>query len=194
MLHNRRMARPKEHNPEFVLESAMKAFWADGYEGTSIRDLAKACKLTTRSMYNAYPDKDSFFEAALELYQQIVLNPLIQILELGHGFSAIKAFFEVLEKGSTADGCLFFNTSASRHLVRPLAAKKVDRYIYRLRETLIKKLEEERVARKFSGNSELRADQIVASIMGFVQSLKAGISNKRAGAVLNQLVLDIQNE
>lgn len=188
------MARIREYDPELVLDLAMKTFWKEGYEGTSIRALAKACNLTTRSMYNAYPDKDKFFEATLDHYYQKVLNPILQILESRTGFSALEKFVKILGNGSTSEGCLYFNTSGVRHLVSVSAVRKIDRYLRRLKLVIQAKLEEAKASGSFSGNSDLRSDQIVANVMGFVQSLRAGIAKEKASAALAQVIIDIQNE
>jgi len=51
------MARPREFDETTVLEAAMNCFWAQGFEQTSVRDLAEWMGITGASLYNAFGDK-----------------------------------------------------------------------------------------------------------------------------------------
>ena len=110
------MARPREFDEGEALDAAMDCFWRDGYEGTSVRDLAARMGITGASLYNAFGDKRSLFRRALERY-------------VAQGFSAraanfeaqlppreaIQAFFEEVIKRSLSDpqrkGCLLVNSA-----------------------------------------------------------------------------------
>ena len=55
------MARPREFDEITVLEAAMNCFWAQGFERTSVRDLAERMGITGASLYNAFGDKRSLY-------------------------------------------------------------------------------------------------------------------------------------
>jgi TetR/AcrR family transcriptional repressor of nem operon len=55
------MARPREFDETTVLEAAMNCFWAQGFEQTSVRDLAERMGITGASLYNAFGDKRSLY-------------------------------------------------------------------------------------------------------------------------------------
>ena len=55
------MARPREFDEGEALDAAMDCFWRDGYEATSVRDLAARMGITGASLYNAFGDKRSLF-------------------------------------------------------------------------------------------------------------------------------------
>src|ERR1700732_2397230 len=55
------MARPREFVETTVLEAAMNCFWAQGFEQTSVRDLAERMGITGASLYNAFGDKRSLY-------------------------------------------------------------------------------------------------------------------------------------
>ena len=60
-----KLGRPKEFDRREALEKAMEAFWAKGYEGTSVSDLLEAMGIHRGSMYDTFGDKRSLFlEAA----------------------------------------------------------------------------------------------------------------------------------
>jgi TetR/AcrR family transcriptional repressor of nem operon len=47
------MARPREFDEETALEAAMTCFWTQGFESTSVRNLADQMGITGTSLYNA---------------------------------------------------------------------------------------------------------------------------------------------
>jgi len=54
-------------NRRALLETALDEFALMGYEGASVRVIADKAGLSTRTIYNHYPDKVSLFAACLEL-------------------------------------------------------------------------------------------------------------------------------
>ncbi|MFQ5548442.1 MAG: TetR/AcrR family transcriptional regulator [Woeseia sp.] len=62
------VGRPREFDPEIVLDAAMQAFWAKGYEATSLSDLMQATGLHKGSLYQAFGDKHALFIQALKRY------------------------------------------------------------------------------------------------------------------------------
>src|SRR5215831_12284241 len=66
----RRRGRPRSFDRDKALESALRLFWSQGYEGTSISDLTEAMGLTPPSLYGAYGDKKRLFLEAVERYEQ----------------------------------------------------------------------------------------------------------------------------
>lgn len=64
------IARPREFDEEEVLDLALRAFWENGYEGTSLADLLEATGLTKSSLYGAFVNKETLFRKVLERYHQ----------------------------------------------------------------------------------------------------------------------------
>ncbi|MFB7508388.1 TetR/AcrR family transcriptional regulator [Streptomyces broussonetiae] len=63
------MARPKEFDPDHVLDAAMDAFWSKGYAATSAQDLVDSTGLGRGSLYNAFSSKHRLFQEALRRYE-----------------------------------------------------------------------------------------------------------------------------
>lgn len=61
--------RQKNFDREVALEAAMLLFWEQGFEQTTIDDLARAMGLSTSSLYSTFGDKEALFLSALDLYQ-----------------------------------------------------------------------------------------------------------------------------
>ncbi|MET8541442.1 TetR/AcrR family transcriptional regulator [Kitasatospora sp. NPDC004799] len=62
------MARPKEFDPDHVLDAAMNAFWSRGYAATSAQNLVDSTGLGRGSLYNAFSSKHRLFQEALTRY------------------------------------------------------------------------------------------------------------------------------
>jgi len=75
------VGRPREFDEEQVLDAAMKAFWANGYESTSLADLVAVTGLHKGSLYQAFGDKHSLFIQTLNRYLLNMRHFKNQILE-----------------------------------------------------------------------------------------------------------------
>ena len=53
------VGRPREFDPDTVLETVMELFWEHGYDGVSISDLTDATGINRRSLYAAFGSKRS---------------------------------------------------------------------------------------------------------------------------------------
>ncbi|GHC60909.1 TetR/AcrR family transcriptional regulator [Streptomyces cinnamoneus] len=62
--------RPRSFDRDAALEQAVLAFWARGYEATSIADLTRAMGIGAPSLYAAFGDKAALFREALDRYQE----------------------------------------------------------------------------------------------------------------------------
>lgn len=70
--------RPRQFDPQAFLDTALHAFWRNGYHATSLAELKKASGLASASIYKLYPDKRSLFLAALQQYMEAGLTRLHQ--------------------------------------------------------------------------------------------------------------------
>jgi AcrR family transcriptional regulator len=62
------MPRPREFDPDLVLDRAVELFWAKGYEGTSISDLEEHLGMGRQSLYGAFGDKHELYVKAMDRY------------------------------------------------------------------------------------------------------------------------------
>jgi len=109
------MARPREFDETEALDAAMDCFWRDGYEATSVRDLAARMGITGASLYNAFGDKRSLFREVLQRYAERSTRERITRLESSlPPKQAVRAFLgEIVERSVDGDrrGCLLVNTA-----------------------------------------------------------------------------------
>ncbi|MEV6831904.1 TetR/AcrR family transcriptional regulator [Amycolatopsis sp. NPDC051102] len=62
------MARPRSFDEAAVLETARDRFWATGYAGTKVDDIAAATGLGKGSLYGAFGDKHALFLRVFDHY------------------------------------------------------------------------------------------------------------------------------
>jgi len=110
------MARPREFDEGAALDAAVDCFWREGYEATSVRDLAARMGITGTSLYNAFGDKRSLFRQALQRYAERSTRERIARLESTFPpKEAVCAFLrEIIERSLDNDdrrGCLLVNSA-----------------------------------------------------------------------------------
>lgn len=106
----------KQFDESAALDKAMQAFWAHGYEATSIQDLVDAMGLHRGSIYAAFGSKRQLFIRALAYYEVEHRRAWLQSLKEHHGpRAAILAVFEGAIGAALSDrsrsGCLLVNTA-----------------------------------------------------------------------------------
>ena len=111
-----RRGRPRAFDREAALEKAMQAFWARGYDGTSMAQLVEAMGINSPSIYAAFGSKEGLFFEAVELYISSEVGPVWRVLEeAGDTASAIQAMLFALID-------VFFATEPSRGCLIGLGA------------------------------------------------------------------------
>ena len=106
----------RKYNTVNVLDRAMQAFWARGYEATSISDLVQATGMNRASLYGAFGDKRGLFVESLRHYDRVHREAFLERVADGNApREAILAAFEgaARQNGSSAfpTGCLLVNTA-----------------------------------------------------------------------------------
>jgi TetR/AcrR family transcriptional repressor of nem operon len=109
------MARPREFDETTVLEAAMNCFWAQGFEKTSVRDLAEQMGINGASLYNAFGDKRSLYRQAFIYYLARTVRDRIVRLQKLPPATAVRTFFEEVIERSVDDeqrrGCMLVNAA-----------------------------------------------------------------------------------
>ncbi|MCY4179526.1 MAG: TetR/AcrR family transcriptional regulator [Litoreibacter sp.] len=106
------MPRRPEYDREDLIERARDLFWAQGWAGTSLKDLEGVLKMKPGSFYAAFGSKDALYELTLERYVRDGLARL-KALAAKHGpLEALQIFPRiVIEGGHTpARACMLSKT------------------------------------------------------------------------------------
>jgi TetR/AcrR family transcriptional regulator, transcriptional repressor for nem operon len=110
------MGRPLGFDPDDKLKHAMRLFWRDGYEATSLQVLVSQLGVNRFSLYNTFGDKRALFLAALGRYTDTVMGALLEPLRRPEaGWFAILEYLDRLSRGLDTpagdQGCLLQNTA-----------------------------------------------------------------------------------
>lgn len=106
----------KNFSPDEALGKAMNAFWARGYEATSVQDLVDCMGINRGSLYATFGDKRALFLAALRRYDSVYRHDWVTALRQSRSprQSIMAVFEEVIDavlNGGSRDGCLLVNTA-----------------------------------------------------------------------------------
>ena len=97
--------RPREFNRDEGLRQAMRLFWEQGFEATSMADLRARLGITQASLYAAYGNKEALFREAVDLYSRTDGNTTQRALSRpGSAREAIHAMLQDAVDAFTTDG------------------------------------------------------------------------------------------
>jgi TetR/AcrR family transcriptional regulator, transcriptional repressor for nem operon len=111
------MARPRQFDPDEVLDLTMREFWERGYRETSVDDLVAVTGVNPGSLYHAFPGgKRGLFLEALARYSRLVVPEKLGALGgSGAGLAELRAYFDGLIDDLTTPegrmGCLMVNST-----------------------------------------------------------------------------------
>lgn len=114
------MARTKEFDADAVLLKAMRLFWEQGYEKTSMMDLVSHMGVHKRSLYDTFGDKHSLYIKALKRYSEFIDQLVKRTINGNHSAEeAIRLLLEIAisqVEGEFPKGCLMINTAVELSL------------------------------------------------------------------------------
>jgi len=102
--------RPRQFDRDVALDSAMREFWAEGFDGVTTAQLARKIGINQPSLYAAFGSKTELFDEAAKLYIRD-LDHALQV-DLAHSsiYEVTKALLRSAADGFTRDdaphGCL----------------------------------------------------------------------------------------
>ncbi|MCR9214150.1 MAG: TetR/AcrR family transcriptional regulator [Proteobacteria bacterium] len=109
------MPRTKCFNREEALEKAIGAFWAKGYEATSVQDLVDCMGINRGSLYDTFGDKHKLFLEALDRYGQGSQLRIETLRQPGDPREILTKFMYVFMQKQVADparrGCFMTNSA-----------------------------------------------------------------------------------
>ena len=69
-----RVTKAPEIRKQEILDTALKLFGENGYEKTSITDIAKAIGVAQGLCYRYFPSKEALFDSAIEQYADVLVE------------------------------------------------------------------------------------------------------------------------
>jgi AcrR family transcriptional regulator len=99
-----RSGRPREFDLDRTLDSAVRVFWRQGYEGTAIADLTEALGINRPSLYSAFGNKESLFHRVLERYSEQRAAYVLESLKESTARSVVEHLLRGAAEATTGRG------------------------------------------------------------------------------------------
>jgi TetR/AcrR family transcriptional repressor of nem operon len=174
------MGRKKAYDRDALIGKSMELFRDHGFAGTSTQMLVDELGVNRFSLYSEFGNKQGLFDAALQRYDDEVVDRNFGPLEVpGAGLAEIHAlldFFAAASRGPAAGrGCLLCNTAVELGREDPSGAKFVQRYFRRISSAFRGALENARDRGEIreSVDTKEEADFLTASVLGLFVMLRA---------------------
>lgn len=124
----RKRGRPRQFEPDAVLDRVRQVFTAMGYDGASLDDLAAAAGLNRPSLYGAFGDKEQLYIKAL---QQVGARSNARLGEVLARNEPIEERMTAVYRAAIAAysapplhaGCMIVNTAATAATTNPAIAE-----------------------------------------------------------------------
>jgi TetR/AcrR family transcriptional repressor of nem operon len=181
--------RPRLFDPSAVLERALELFWQNGYRATTTRVLEDGLGLSQSSLYNAFGSKRQLFEAALDRYEDMTKQALVEPLEeSSDGLAAIDRFFGALGEWVTHEGrggCLIINLMAEDGGEDDAITTRTRAYRARVRGALGGALQRAALSGEIGTDSlDRRTDVLFGQVLAVNISARGGSSTGEVRALL----------
>jgi TetR/AcrR family transcriptional repressor of nem operon len=168
------MARPREFEADAVLDSAMRLFWAQGYEATSLDDLCAATGLNRSSLYASFGDKRALLLLSIERYIELgparIASVLAQAIPIRQAMAQVLAnFVDSIVAGSGRTGCFVGNCAAELAHHDKQALQLVCKGMQNIELALLKAFSRAQI------HGELKPDTDVAALARFFMSSMQGL-------------------
>ncbi|MEO9892199.1 TetR/AcrR family transcriptional regulator [Aurantibacter sp.] len=175
------MARRKQYNETEVIEKAMRLFWRNGYESTSVRMLEKEMGINQFSIYASFKNKEGVFLESIKLYNAQIKS-ITNILENSdNGIESIKTyFFDFLDfsrEGAIFKGCLVTNTvNEIKEDSNPVIMAALKRFSTNIRTLFVRNLKQD--DKRDVKEIEAQADYLMNALLGLSISSKVFQENQ----------------
>jgi TetR/AcrR family transcriptional regulator, transcriptional repressor for nem operon len=196
------MARPREFDPEEVIDRSMRAFWEHGYHETSVDDLVSATGVRPGSLYNAFPGgKRGLFLETLARYSKLVVPEKLGALQRpGAGLAELRGYFDGLvddlSRPEGRIGCLMVNSTIELAAADSEVGEIVRGHMSRLERNAERALRNAKRRGELPANVSPRAKatQLMATGMGLMVVGKTNPGRKVLETVVDAAFAELSTE
>lgn len=166
------MGRNRTFDIDEALGSALRAFWAHGYDATSVQDLCQVMHIQPGSVYATFGSKRELFLTALRRYAETVsAEAVARVTDAPSGLQGLRHYFahliDAMVDGERRWGCLITNSLVEFATRDPELADLLTNHLANLRAAFATALT------RAAADGELRpgvdassADLLVAVVQG----------------------------
>lgn len=188
--------RPRSFDVDAVADIALRLFWEQGLEATSLEQVTARTGVSASSLYAAFGNKRGLFRAAVDRYRIFVGNALDTLAHGGRGIDDVVQFVDGVRRGITSGeqpaGCLIVNTMVELGPTDPEMSLIAASHRRRIRSSLHHALRRaERAGEIAQRTSTARSHVVEASLFGALVTGQAGAPDE-ADAMLRSLTTEIR--
>jgi TetR/AcrR family transcriptional repressor of nem operon len=180
----------KKFDSDQALASAMEAFWARGYEATSMEDLVQSMGINRGSLYASFGDKRRLFLQSLERYDREYREARCRNLRQDPSprRAILRAFEEPIDaalKGKSRQGCFLVNTALELSPHDPDVATIVSRGLTGMEDFFREMVERGQTLGKIPGNKD--AGETAQGLLSLLVALRVFSRSRPEKALLQGL-------
>jgi TetR/AcrR family transcriptional repressor of nem operon len=188
--------RTKSFDIKQVLDKAVRIFWLQGYEATSIPMLEIQMGIKRQSLYDTFENKHNLFLSSLKHYHdRIIVGNFEKILIAPSPKKAIKNYFHqrVRDIGDpkVIDGCFVTNSLTELGLSDLEVKKQTKKTLEYMEHVFYKSIMRAQNLGEIdsSKNAKLIATQLLNNAQGLFVMSKSGMSRKKLKALVDQFLI-----
>ena len=194
------MGRPRQFDPDVVLDRVMREFWDHGYRDTSVDDLVGATAVRPGSLYNAFKGgKRELFMESLRRYSELVVPEKLGALERPDASLAeVRAYFDGLVDDLMSPegraGCLMVNSTVELAAEDSAVAGVVRGHMARVERNTRRALENAKSRGEIPPHvdASAKATQLMATAMGLMVVGKTAPKRRVLETIVDSAFADLR--
>ncbi len=193
------MGRKLEFDKDDVLEKAMKSFWENGYEATSLEDLLKAMSISKGSFYHCFENKETLFKKCLSHYRNFISQDMLNNLQNApSGLIFIESVFnDAIHHSKSANeqmGCFVMNSAREFAQKDTLVAQLVQDGMNQLEHVFLMALERAQREGALAEDRDTKslAQYLLSSLNGVKTMVQAGTRQEALENIVKTTLLSLK--
>ena len=183
--------RPKKLDRNLILQSALMEYWTKGPSNVSINDICKLTGASKPGVYREFSSDDGLKKSALETYQALAVQPLLNILHSDKPvLETIDAVIDFIAQDRKSmdipNGCLLVMMTSQSDQLGSSTLEELNRIRANLSAAYFSWVER---AKLEGGFSDVETNEVVLYLenqhIGAMRMQREGISNETIANVLN---------
>ena len=180
------MARKKQYIETEVIDKAMRLFWRNGYENTSVRMLEKEMGINQFSIYASFKNKEGVFLQSIKHYNTEIKQITDTLEKSNNGVLGIKKYFydflEFSKENAIYKGCLVTNTvNEIKENNNPEIMAELKKFSSNIRNKFVRNLKQDDL--KGEKIIEQQADYLMNGLLGLSISSKVFKEDQLKGII-----------
>ena len=182
--------RPKKLDRNLILQSALMEYWTKGPSNVSINDICKLTGASKPGVYREFSSDDGLKKSALETYQALAVQPLLDILHSDKPVLTIDAAISFITQDRKSmnipNGCLLVMMTSQSDQLGSSTLEELNRIRANLFAAYFSWVERAKLA---GGFADLETNEVALYLenqhIGAMRMQREGISNETIANVLN---------